>query len=823
MTLWQDLRYGCRMLAASPGFTIVAILSLAIGIGANCAIFSFADGLLFRPLPVPRPGEVFTVGSSSSLEALNATSLVSSYPDYVDIRARSKSYEGLAAFRHLTAGFAADAASTPKLKIGMLVSANLMPLMKVEPTIGRAFRPDEDTVPGRDAVVILGRTMWEQEFGSDPGVVGRTVRINGVPLTVIGVAPVGFTGMNNFARSDFFVPLMMSPRLTNDPKIGSLEAREARNLTLKGRLEAGVTQQQAQAELDAIAADLRRAYPDTNRNRGLSVRTELQARIASDPPDAMLIAMLSTLAVAVLLVACGNVAGLLASRAPARTREMALRLAIGAGRARIVRQLVTESLLVAAAGGALGLGVGYAGMLLFRQIEIPTDLPIVLAFRMDRRALAFSLGVAVASALIFGIIPAIQASRTDLMGVMKASDAVKPGRRRRWGRAMLVTAQVAASVVLLVVAMFMYRGFGQELTKGPGYRTDHLLTMSFDPSLVHYSEAQTQQFFDQVAERSRAVTGVESVTMTTGIPMANDGIRTVALAPEGFQFPPGKDNATILAAFVDEYYFDTIGIALVSGRNFRRTDEDGAPKVALVNQHLAQHYWPNQDPIGKRFRLNDAQKSWVEIVGVAKTSKYLFIAEPPSDFVYLPYRQRKPTEMVLVARSAGDPTSLVAPIRDVVRGLDVNLPIFNVRTMEEFYRMRALSIFNVLVTAVGGMGVMGLGLSIVGLYGLVAYAASRRTREIGIRMAIGATQVTVLRLVLRQGLILALAGLVVGLAASVGAGRLLDAAFPGDGGRQDLMALVFVAPVVFAITMLAAYVPARRASRINPTEALRYE
>jgi putative ABC transport system permease protein len=820
---WQDLRYGCRMLVASPGFTTVAVLSLAIGIGANCAIFSFADALLFRPLPVARPGEVFTVGSTSSLEALNASSLVSSYRDYVDVRDRSKSFDGLAAFTYLTAGVAIDSKSTPKLTMGMLVSGNLFPLMKVEPTIGRSFRPEEDQVPGRDAVVVLGRTMWEQAFGSDPDVLGRTVRINGVECTVIGVAPEGFTGMNQYVRSDFFVPMMMSPRIINDKKTASLEARDARNLTLKGRLKAGVTQAEAQTELTAIASDLQRAYPDTNKNRGLTVRTELQARIAQDPPDAMLIAMLSTLAFGVLLVACGNVAGLLTSRAPMRAREMALRLAIGAGRGRLVRQLVTESLLVAIIGGALGLGIGYAGMMLFRQIEIPTDLPITLAFQMDRRALLFSIAVAVTSAVIFGIVPAIQASRTDLTAVMKASDAVKPGRRRRWGRAILVAGQVAVSVILLVVAMFMYRGFRENMADGPGYRTDHLLMMNFDTSLVRYTEPQTQQFFEQVAERARAVPGVTSVTMTTGVPMSNDAVRTVTIAPEGFQFPPGKENVTVLAAFVDEHYLDTLAIGLLQGRNFRRNDDADAPRVAVVNQHLAQHYWPNQDVIGKRFRLNDADHPWVEIVGVAKTTKYVFVAEAPSDFVYLPYRQRKPERMFLMAQSSGDPASLVGPLREVVRTLDVNLPIYNVRTMEELYRMRAISIFNVLITIVAAMGIMGLGLSIVGLYGLVAYSATRRTREIGIRMAIGATRKTVLGMVLRQGLLLALVGLVVGLAGSIGAGQLLNAAFPGGGNRQDIMALVLVAPIVLVVTILAAYIPARRASRINPTEALRYE
>jgi putative ABC transport system permease protein len=524
----------------------------------------------------------------------------------------------------------------------------------------------------------------------------------------------------------------------------------------------------------------------------------------------------------VLLVACGNVAGLLTSRAPVRAREMALRLAIGAGRGRLVRQLVTESLLIAAAGGLLGLAVGYAGMMLFRQIEIPTDLPILLAFRIDRRALVFSLVVAALSAVVFGLVPAIQATRTDLTAVMKASDAVSLGGRRRWGRTVLVGGQVAVSVVLLVVAMFMYRGFRQNLGSGPGYRIDHLLMMSFDPTLVHYDEAQSQRFFEQVAERARAVPGVKAVTMTSSVPMAND-INTLTIAPEGFQFPEGKENVTIPTAMVDEHYFDTLGIAIVEGRNFRIDDDEKAPRVAIVNQHLAQHYWPNQDALGKRFRLNDAARSWVEIVGVTKTGKYMFVAEAPSDFIYVPQRQRKQRDMVMVAQSVGDPTMLVTPLREVVRGLDPNMPIFNVRTMERFYEMRAVSIFRVLLTIVGAMGLMGLGLAIVGLYGLVAYAAARRTREIGIRMAIGATRETVLRMVLRQGVALALVGLVIGLVASIGAGRLLAAAFPSGDDQQDFLSPAVVAPVVFAVTLLAAYIPARRASRINPMQALRHE
>ena len=821
---WHDVRYGVRLLAATPGFTSIAVLSLAIGIGANCAIFSFADALLLRPLPVARPGDVFTVGSNSSVEAFGINSLVSSYRDYVDIRDRATSLDGLVAFRYVTAGAATAPNATPRLRTGVMASANLFAVMGVEPTIGRSFRLEEGQVPGRDAVVVLGRTMWEQEFGSDPGVLGTTLRLNGHPFTVIGVAPPGFTGLHPLLRSDFFVPVMMAPRLINDPQGRSLEARDARNLTLKGRLKPGVSQASAQSELTAIAADLERSYPDTNRNRRFMIRTELQSRIAEDPPDSMLTAMLATLALAVLLVACANVAGLLTSRAPARARELALRLALGAGRGQVVRQLITESLLIALAGGVFGLAVGYAGMTLFRQIEIPTDLPIALTFQLDRRALLFSLVVAMGSAVLFGLVPAIQATRTDLTAIMKAADSVAPGRRgRRWGRSVLVAAQVAISVVLLSVAMFMYRGFGAQLAAGPGYRTDHLLMMRFDTTLIRYTEGQSQQFFEQVAERARAVPGVKSVTLSTAVPMLNDSNDAVTIVPEGFQFAPGRDNATVMAASVDEYYFDTMALTILEGRNFRIDDSAGAPRVAIVNQQFAQHYWPNEDPINKRFRLVGADNAWVQVVGLAKTSKYIFIAEPPMEFVYLPYWQQKPQRMTMLAQSAGDPSTLAGPMREIVRGLDATLPISGVRTMEAVYEMRAVRIFRVLITVIGGMGLMGLGLAIVGLYGLVAFAVGRRTREIGIRMAIGADRAAVVHMVLRQGLVLALAGLTVGVAASVGAGQLLQAAFPSGEDQGDIVALLLVVAIVLAVTALAAYIPARQASRVDPILALRHE
>ena len=466
MTLWQDIRYGCRMLAASPGFAVVSILSLAIGIGANCAIFSFADALLLRPLPVARPGEVLTVGSRSSFEALNASSLVSSYRDYVDIRDRNHSFDGLAAFSYLTVGFAADPSATPKIKMGMRVSGNLLPLMGVEPTIGRAFRPEEDQVPGRDAVVILGHICGSRNSRRIPVVLGGGVRINGAQFTVIGVAPATFTGMSQYVRADFFVPMMMSPRSSAARRLDR-SRRATRKPHVEGAARGPAPRRSRRRPSDGDRSRPRaRVSGDEQESRSLRAHG---AAGADRPEPAGRDVDRDAVDARDRRAARGvrQRAGLLTSRAPMRAREMALRLAIGAGRGRLVRQLITESLLVAIAGGVLGLGIGYAGMMLFRQIEIPTELPILLAFQMDRRALPFSLAVAVVSAVIFGIVPAIQASRTDMIAVMKAGDIGEPGRRRRWGRAVLVGRQVAVSVVLLAVAMFIYRGFGEQLAAVP--------------------------------------------------------------------------------------------------------------------------------------------------------------------------------------------------------------------------------------------------------------------------------------------------------------------------------------------------------------------
>jgi putative ABC transport system permease protein len=817
--LWQDLRHGRRMLAKNPGFTLVAVVSLAIGIGANSAMFSFTDALLLRPMPVLHPSEVVTVGTTESLGGLFNT-LVESYRDYLDFRSQSKSFDGLVAFNDSTFGFATAPGELPQMKLGTLVSGNFFRVMGVQPELGRDFLPEEDRVPGRDAVLVLDHDTWQNQFAGDPSILGRHVRVDGIEFTIVGVAPSRFTGIDRYLRSAFYIPIAMWPRLTGNPQDRPLEARDFRKLTVKGRLKPGVSVAQARAEVAAIARNLERAYPETNRNRTATVQTELEARIQQSPPDAELVAMLGLLAMAVLIVACANVAGLLTSRAPVRAREIALRLAIGAGRPRLIRQLLTESLLIAIAGGLLGLLVGYAGVVFFRQIKIPSDLPLKMNIDLDQRALLFSLAVALASALLFGLAPAIQTTRTDLANALKSATAVAPGRRRLWGRNLLVSGQVAISLVLLTVSTFLFRGFREELRQNPGFRTDHLLTMSFDPTLVHYNESQTQHFFRDLVARARAVPGVKSAALTSFIPF-NPEVSGVAIVPERYQFPQGKDSVEVFSATVGDNYFDTAGIHIVRGRGFLATDTATSPRVAVVNEELANRYWPGKDPVGQRFRIDSRSGPWVDVVGVAKTIKYLWIAEAPTEFLYLPLAQHPQKSMTLLAESIAGPLSLVAPLREAVRGLDANQPIYNVRSYEDFYRHRAIGVPNLIIETVGAMGVMGLALAMAGLYGLVAYAAGRRTREIGIRMAIGAHRGSVLRMVMRQGLVLSLAGLAVGLVASLGAERLLDAMFSGSG--TDIVTYLLVAPALLAVTLLAAYIPARRASRVDPTTALRYE
>jgi predicted permease len=805
----RDLRHAARVLRRSPGFALIAILSIALGTGANVAMFSVADANLLRPLPVPRPGDLLTVGSVFSPNGL-FSALVASYPDYMDIQQRARSWDGIAAYTHVTVGFSRGAGEPAQARLAALVSGNFFDVLGVAPVVGRTFRPDEESV------AILSYGFWRDQFSLSPGVMGRRVRIGGQNFTVIGVAQERLTGLSINRRPSIYLPLKDWPRLINRPDI--LDARDSRGLTLKGRLKEGTNVRQARAELAAISADLEQEYPATNRNQYFTARTEFQERVGDQPVRIYGIAILTMLAIAVLLVACFNVAGLLSSRAPARAKEIAVRLAVGAGRGRLIRQLLAESAIVAAAGGLLGLPVGYAGIALLRRVQLGHDLAQAPLPELDQRAFAFTLAIAISSVFLFGLVPAIQTTRADLTNALKAGGAAA-NRPRLAGRNLLVAAQIAITLVLLTVAAFVYGVFRDELRRGPGFRTDHRLLMTFDPGLAGYSDAETERFFEKLLDRSRSTPGVLSATVTQAIPL--DPQAVVSMVGEGRPLPPDKENVVVWANRVDESYFDTLGVPILRGRAFLRTDTASSPRVAIVNQTLAEHYWPGEDPMGKRFRLANANGPPILIVGVARNGEYLYPGEPPAEFVYFPRRQDPRREMTVAAASTGPSASLAAPLREVVRDLDPNLPVYDIRTIEDFYRVKVIDISDVTTNIVGAMGVMGLLLAMVGLYGLMSHAVSRRVREIGIRMAVGADRGSVLRMILKQAMILAAAGAAVGLALSAATARLLRL-YPLNHTIEPRLYLS-IAPALLVVALLAAYLPARRAARVDPITALRHE
>jgi predicted permease len=817
--LVQDVRHGFRVFMKNPGFTAIAVLSIAFGTGANVAIFSLADALLLRPLPVLRPSEILTVGTKvqRGLASMNAMS----YADYIDTRDRTRSFEDLVAFVSENAAFTPEPGAIPQVKLSTLVSGNFFKALGVEPEIGRGFLPEEDRIGGRNTVTVLGHGLWQQMFFGDRSVLGRKIHIAGIEFTIVGVAPERFTGLHPFIREGAFVPLAMWPQFAGSQHADPLKARDLRGLSVKGRLLPGVSLAEARAELDLIATDLERSYPLTNANQGLGVQTELQERFERRPLDSRLLVVLTILSIAVLCVACANVAGLLASRAPVRAREIALRLAVGAGRVRLIRQLVTESLGIAIAGGLGGIAVGYGGIILLRQIQLPTEVVGGPQILLDRRAFTFSLIAAVSSAFLFGLGPAIQTTRVNLVASLKTTDTSNDKRHRRHGRHALVALQVALSLVLLTVSAFSYQVFRRALIDGPGFRTTHIAKITVDPSQARYEDKEVVAFFEQVVGEVGRMPGVQRASVTSSIPLFS--FSPVEVAPEGYQLPEGQIGARTYSNTVDEHYFETLDVPIVAGRGFTSSDTADTRRVAIVNETLASHYWPGQDAVGKRFRVPlDATDPgpWIEIVGIAKTTAYLYIAENPQDMVYFPYRQRTRGNMVVLARTTGDSASLIAPLRATMRRIDADVPAYDAQTMETFYAARATTIATVLMRLIGGMGIMGLTLTMVGLYGLVSYAASRRTREIGIRIAIGATYYRVLAMVLRQGLAPALIGLAAGLVLSAITMQILPRVTL-ISARNDARSYFVVVPLLLAVAVVASYVPARRAARVDPTIALR--
>jgi len=818
-----DVQYAFRILRKTPGFTAIAVLSLALGIGANSAMFSVADAIVFRPLPVPGASRIVTVSDSAPDTPVGTLGNLS-YPDFADLREKSKSFQGLAAVTYTFVGMAEQTNALAQLRLAQTVSGNFFRVMEIEPVLGRAFSPEEDRVPGRDAVAVLAYETWQQHFSADPQIAGRRIRLNNIEFTIIGVAPKSFTGTEPLVHPELYLPMMMLPRVAPSGSPNPLEHRDYRIFTVKGRLQPGVGLAEANAEMAGISSSLAKAYPETNRNRSVVVRTEVQARVAQSPLNADLIVMLLAVAVLVLIIACANVANLLLSRAQARTREMAVRLAIGASRRRLVRQLLTESLILAVAGAGLGLFIAQYGADYFNSLRLSGDLPVSLAVQLDWRVLTFSLIAAMLSAVLFGLAPALRSAKTDLVPALKAGE-IASWRRRTWGRNALVVAQVALSLILLSTATLFVRSLTSLILANPGFRTDHLLMMSFDPSLVHYSPEKTRDFYQTLLEHTRQLPGATSAALSLSVPFDSANLGAGNIAPEGYQLPKGKESESVLFNIVGTQFFDTMGTPILRGRAIQDTDTATSPHVAVINEFMAEHFWPRQDPIGKRFRILGANAKWVQVAGVAKNSTYLAFGEPRLSFFYLAMAQESPSRMTLLVETSGDGATLTGPLRNLVRSIDAQQPIYNVRTMREYYRTQGLQTLRLLVNVIGAMGLAGLSMALVGLYGLVSYSVSRRTREIGIRMAIGAQGLDIARVVLRQGASLALTGVGVGLAGSVGVATIMHAAFSSlhKGGMFDPWTFVVLPIALLLVTMLASYVPARRAAAIDPNRALRYE
>jgi putative ABC transport system permease protein len=819
----RDLQHGLRVLMKNPGFTIIAVLSIAIGVGANAAMFSVADGLVFRPLPVPRASEVVSILGQARDTGFGNRSL--SYPDYVDLRDRSRSFHNLIAYTLVITSFTNRANEPAQRKVGMAVSGNFFEAMEVHPPLGRALQPHESDVPGRNPVVVLDHDEWRQQFAADPSIVDKRITLGGVEFTVVGVAPEGFTGVDHDVKPSFYIPIAMYMSVQNGVQPDLLTRRDIRSFTVKGRLASGVTMSQARLEMQQLASSLAQTYPNTNLNRDLLVKTEFDAyRDRPGGGDTNMVVMLMTLALLVLAIACANVAGLLASRAPARARELALRLAVGAGRFRLLRQLVTESLLLATGGGLLGLLLGYAVISAYRTIEYPTDIPLKLTFELDSRALIVGIIVAAGSAVLSSLLPAWRATRTDVIRSLKDDAGAERAKGARlWGRSVLVCGQVALSLMLVTVTIFMYRAFDSRLTQGPGFRTEGLIFASFDPMLARYNDARAETFFRDLRDRAATMPGVTSVALASTVPMRTDNLQISQIAPEGFAFAPGIESAVCPSVLVDEGYFDTTGIRIVEGRGFLATDGRDAPRVAIVNQRFAARYWPGQSPIGKRVNIRDATPRTVEIVGVAADSRYFFIVEPPLEFMYFPHAQSPVSRRSLVLASSGPAAALAEPLRALVRSMDPQMPMLGLRTMEDYYAARVLHISRLIVGTVGGLGAIGVLLAVVGLYGLVAYSVTRRTREIGIRIAVGAAPASVLGMVLKRGMLLAGIGIAVGIVGSVATNGLLTGVFQNQMPGYSAWSYAVAIPTLVTITLLAAYIPARRAAHTDPLRALRQD
>lgn len=800
-----DLRHAVRLLARSPGFTAVAVLTLAVGLGANATVLSWVRGLLIEPLPgVPRQEELLVVSGTSrngdhrSLSIPDARSL-----DQDQDRARVVAFEVVP--MSLAAG------ETPERVWGSIVTGSFFDVLGVRAAHGRTFRPEEDSTPKTHPVAVLAHHFWQDRFEGDPAVVGRTVLLNRLPFTVVGVAPEGFHGAQVGFRPDLWVPLAMQELVV--PGGNWIDERGSRWLMGLARLRPGVSPEQADAAIQAVSARLGQDWPDTN--NGVVFRLVPFWKAPEGPSGFLMpvLAVLGAMAALVLLLACANVANLLLARALGRRREIAVRSSLGAGRGRLVRQLLAESLLLALPAGALGALLALAGVRLLAAFIPPLDVPVAPVFRLDAQVLAFTAALTLTTGLLFGLAPAAQTSPSRIADVLRDESASTLGGRKGRARSVLVAAQVALSCLLLVAAGLFLRSLRRGGEIDTGFATRSALLASLDLFPAGYDDARGRIFYRRLLERLGRLPGVESATVAALLPLGL-GSSSTNLRIDGYEPAPGEE-VVIDYNNVGPGYFETLGIP-VAGRGFDLRDgEDGAPAM-VVNETMARRYWPGRSALGGRVRCQGRDFT---VVGIAGDGKYNRLGEPPKAFFYVPILQLYRSRAVIHLKTAGDPLELAPTLRAEVLRLDPNLPLSAVKSMRQHLR---LSLFNQRLAAsfLGAFGLLALVLATVGLYSVVRYTVSQRTRELGVRMALGAQPGDVARMVLREGMVLALAGLAAGLAGAFAVTRFLEGQLLGVSATDPLV-FAGVALLLAGVCALASWLPARRAAAVDPMTALR--
>lgn len=815
-SLLQDLRFALRSLRRAPGVTLAAVVTLALGIGATSAVYSIANGILWRPLPVPEPDRLAVVyglrdGDYDKL----------SWADYQDIRGESRAvFEDVAAYmaRPLSLGLPGNAERV----WGEVVSANYFSVLGSLPAVGRGFLPVEDSA-GAAPAVVLSDALWRARFRADPTVLGRPIRVNGREFTIVGVAPRGF-------QSPFYVGFQPSLWIAAGSgwsalSSGRLDERGAVTARILGRLRPGVALATASASVEGIVTRLASLYPVSNRGISGVVLRESEARPEPGLAGNMQLGFLLFLGLSltVLLVACANVASLLLARALARRREIAVRLALGAGRGRLVAQLLSEGLVLALLGGGLGLVVAL-GLTsgLHRLLTFATDIPFALDFSLDGRVVLYTACVTLATTFAFGLVPALQASAPAPAGALKSEAAGWGGPHRSKLRAGLVVAQVALSCVLLVGAGLVLRSLIAMQAIAPGFETRHGVLASVSPSLAGYDDARTGRFLADLLARLRAAPGVEGVTLAEAFPLEFTSNGDV-FVPEGSEtVTPDRPAAPAGITTIEPQYFRVMGSALLEGRLFGPGDSAGALPVAIVSRALAERYWPGRSALGKVLHLRALDGESFTVVGVAADMKYRRLNEEDAPHVYLPYTQAAPSDVSLLIRTRAEVGAVAPLLRREIAAIDPALPVSDIKTIDELLAGRALLFPRVASRIAGVLSLLALLLALVGLYGIVAYAVVQRTRELGIRLALGATSQGVVRLVLGDGVRLAGIGIGVGLAAALAVTRVAGSLLVGVSPTDPLV-LGIVLGSLAAVTLLASWLPARRAARVTPVVALKSE